>query len=184
MLLSSDGKLPSDSRFSLVGNSSLHISGLRLEDEGHYVCREILAETNHTHRTQLLMAGAKTLGLSIRKVGKLVVRIPSAASRTLALRLCNGDEYRPLEPEMTSTYYVRGKPSPLPLCGYGCLIKSTVASPTRWYGVFCLSSVMPLSKSESEEEDEQLTEWECGSVGCRTREREFRGRLKPTPSSS
>ncbi|KAG8145924.1 hypothetical protein E2320_012371 [Naja naja] len=37
MLLSSDGKLPSDSRFSLVGNSSLHILGLRLEDEGHYV---------------------------------------------------------------------------------------------------------------------------------------------------
>ncbi|KAM3826209.1 V-set and immunoglobulin domain-containing protein 10 [Vipera latastei] len=57
MLFSSDGELPSDSRFSLVGNSSLHISGLRLEDEGHYLCREILAETNHTHRIQLRMAG-------------------------------------------------------------------------------------------------------------------------------
>ncbi|KAL7986800.1 hypothetical protein Chor_013083 [Crotalus horridus] len=57
MLFSSDGKLPSDSRLSLAGNSSLHISGLRREDEGHYLCREILAETNHTHRIQLLMAG-------------------------------------------------------------------------------------------------------------------------------
>ncbi|XP_026540143.1 V-set and immunoglobulin domain-containing protein 10 [Notechis scutatus] len=72
MLLSSDGKLPSDSRFSLVGNSSLHISGLRLEDEGHYVCREILAETNHTHRTQLLMAGGPDqMEVSISPTGTL-----------------------------------------------------------------------------------------------------------------
>ncbi|XP_039188523.1 V-set and immunoglobulin domain-containing protein 10 isoform X2 [Crotalus tigris] len=61
MLFSSDGKLPSDSRLSLVENSSLHISGLRREDEGHYLCREILAETNHTHRIQLLMAGGPEL---------------------------------------------------------------------------------------------------------------------------
>uniref|UniRef100_A0A8C6VML3 V-set and immunoglobulin domain containing 10 n=1 Tax=Naja naja TaxID=35670 RepID=A0A8C6VML3_NAJNA len=72
MLLSSDGKLPSDSRFSLVGNSSLHILGLRLEDEGHYVCREILAETNHTHRTWLLMAGGPDrMEVSISPTGTL-----------------------------------------------------------------------------------------------------------------
>ncbi|XP_063171624.1 V-set and immunoglobulin domain-containing protein 10 isoform X1 [Candoia aspera] len=56
MLFSSDGKLPSDARFSLVGNSSLHILGLRLQDQGTYVCREMVAETNHTHRIQLLVA--------------------------------------------------------------------------------------------------------------------------------
>uniref|UniRef100_A0A670ZVS8 V-set and immunoglobulin domain containing 10 n=1 Tax=Pseudonaja textilis TaxID=8673 RepID=A0A670ZVS8_PSETE len=72
ILLSSDGKLLSDSRFSLVENSTLHISGLRLEDEGHYVCREILAETNHTHRTQLLMAGGPDqMEVSISPTGTL-----------------------------------------------------------------------------------------------------------------
>ncbi|XP_013909504.1 PREDICTED: V-set and immunoglobulin domain-containing protein 10 [Thamnophis sirtalis] len=72
MLFSSDGTLPSDSRFSLVENSSLHISGLRWEDEGHYVCREILAESNHTHRIQLRMAsGPDRMEVSISPTGTL-----------------------------------------------------------------------------------------------------------------
>ncbi|XP_063000322.1 V-set and immunoglobulin domain-containing protein 10 [Elgaria multicarinata webbii] len=56
ILFSSDGNLPSDARFTLVGNSSLHISGLRLQDEGNYTCREVLNRTDHLHRIQLLMA--------------------------------------------------------------------------------------------------------------------------------
>ncbi|KAH0625432.1 hypothetical protein JD844_014938 [Phrynosoma platyrhinos] len=56
ILFSSDGKLPSDARFSLVGNSSLHISGLRLEDEGNYTCKETLNATASLHRIQLLIA--------------------------------------------------------------------------------------------------------------------------------
>uniref|UniRef100_UPI003BB8CA14 V-set and immunoglobulin domain-containing protein 10 isoform X1 n=1 Tax=Pogona vitticeps TaxID=103695 RepID=UPI003BB8CA14 len=56
ILFSSDGKLPSDARLSLVGNSSLHISGLRRQDEGNYTCKEVLNETEHRHRTQLLVA--------------------------------------------------------------------------------------------------------------------------------
>ncbi|KAJ7309636.1 hypothetical protein JRQ81_007691 [Phrynocephalus forsythii] len=66
ILFSSDGKLPSDARFSLVGNSSLRISGLRLQDEGNYTCKEVLNETDHTHRIQLLMAsGPERVNISI-----------------------------------------------------------------------------------------------------------------------
>ncbi|XP_015746614.1 V-set and immunoglobulin domain-containing protein 10 [Python bivittatus] len=72
ILFSSEGKLPSDTRFSLVGNSSLHISGVRLQDEGNYVCREMLAETNHTHRVQLLVAsGPDQVEVNISPTGAL-----------------------------------------------------------------------------------------------------------------
>ncbi|XP_053224816.1 V-set and immunoglobulin domain-containing protein 10 isoform X1 [Podarcis raffonei] len=60
ILFSSDGSLPSDARFSLVRNSSFHISGLRLQDEGNYTCREVLNETDHRHRIQLLVASGPT----------------------------------------------------------------------------------------------------------------------------
>ncbi|XP_060105556.1 V-set and immunoglobulin domain-containing protein 10 [Heteronotia binoei] len=56
ILFSSDGKLPDDSRFSLLGNASLHIAGLRLQDENNYTCKEVLNETDHLHRIQLLVA--------------------------------------------------------------------------------------------------------------------------------
>ncbi|XP_015268909.1 PREDICTED: V-set and immunoglobulin domain-containing protein 10 isoform X2 [Gekko japonicus] len=56
VLFSSDGKLPEDARFSLVGNASLHITGLRPQDERNYTCKEVLNETDHLHRIQLLVA--------------------------------------------------------------------------------------------------------------------------------
>ncbi|KAL8180425.1 UNVERIFIED_CONTAM: hypothetical protein K2H54_022261 [Gekko kuhli] len=56
VLFSSDGKLPDDARFSLVGNASLHITGLRPQDERNYTCKEVLNETDHLHRIQLLVA--------------------------------------------------------------------------------------------------------------------------------
>ncbi|XP_066465825.1 V-set and immunoglobulin domain-containing protein 10 isoform X2 [Tiliqua scincoides] len=56
ILFSSDDRLPSDARLSLVENSALHISGLRLQDEGNYTCKEMLLnETVHRHRIQLLV---------------------------------------------------------------------------------------------------------------------------------
>uniref|UniRef100_A0A8C2YD94 V-set and immunoglobulin domain containing 10 n=1 Tax=Coturnix japonica TaxID=93934 RepID=A0A8C2YD94_COTJA len=45
-----------DIRFSLVDNSSLRISELRLQDEGNYTCKEVLNKTDHEHRVQLLVA--------------------------------------------------------------------------------------------------------------------------------
>ncbi|XP_054852583.1 V-set and immunoglobulin domain-containing protein 10 isoform X3 [Eublepharis macularius] len=56
ILFSSDGEVPDDARFSLVGNTSLHISELRLQDESNYTCKEVLNETAHLHRVQLLVA--------------------------------------------------------------------------------------------------------------------------------
>ncbi|NXT01886.1 VSI10 protein, partial [Jacana jacana] len=55
-LFSSRVTFPPDVRFSLVDNSSLHISELRLQDEGNYTCREVLNKTDHEHRVQLLVA--------------------------------------------------------------------------------------------------------------------------------
>ncbi|KAF7238422.1 V-set and immunoglobulin domain-containing protein 10 [Varanus komodoensis] len=66
ILFSSDGKLPTDARFSLVGNSSLHILGLRLQDEGNYTCKEVLNRTDHMHRIQLFVAsGPSRVNVSI-----------------------------------------------------------------------------------------------------------------------
>ncbi|XP_061459072.1 V-set and immunoglobulin domain-containing protein 10 isoform X2 [Rhineura floridana] len=56
ILFSSDGSLPSDTRFSLIHNSALHISGLRPQDEGNYTCKEVLNKTDHMHRIQLFVA--------------------------------------------------------------------------------------------------------------------------------
>nr|XP_056715762.1 V-set and immunoglobulin domain-containing protein 10 [Euleptes europaea] len=66
ILFSSDGTLPDDARFSLVGNTSLHISGLRLQDESNYTCKEVLNETDHVHRVRLLVAsGPDTINVQI-----------------------------------------------------------------------------------------------------------------------
>ncbi|XP_048370762.1 V-set and immunoglobulin domain-containing protein 10 [Sphaerodactylus townsendi] len=66
ILFSSDGTLPDDTRFSLIGNASLHISGLRLQDESNYTCKEVLNETDHLHRIQLLVAsGPDRIGFQI-----------------------------------------------------------------------------------------------------------------------
>ncbi|XP_027720320.1 V-set and immunoglobulin domain-containing protein 10 isoform X2 [Vombatus ursinus] len=62
-LLSSETTLPSESHYSLVNASSLHITGLGLQDEGNYTCREVLNETlgDHLeHRVQLLVASGPT----------------------------------------------------------------------------------------------------------------------------
>ncbi|NWI17570.1 VSI10 protein, partial [Crypturellus soui] len=55
-LFSSKVTFPQDVRFSLVDNSSLHITELRLQDEGNYTCKEVLNKTDHEHRVQLLVA--------------------------------------------------------------------------------------------------------------------------------
>ncbi|XP_064530765.1 V-set and immunoglobulin domain-containing protein 10 isoform X1 [Pseudopipra pipra] len=57
-LFSSRLSLPPDVRFSLVNNSSLSITGLRVQDEGNYTCKEVLNKTDHEHRVQLLVANA------------------------------------------------------------------------------------------------------------------------------
>ncbi|NXG14133.1 VSI10 protein, partial [Grallaria varia] len=43
-------------RFSLVNNSSLSISELQAQDQGNYTCKQVLNETHHEHRVQLLVA--------------------------------------------------------------------------------------------------------------------------------
>ncbi|NXR48828.1 VSI10 protein, partial [Hippolais icterina] len=55
-LFSSRVSFPPDVRFSLVDNSSLSITELRVQDEGNYTCREVLNNTDHEHRVQLLVA--------------------------------------------------------------------------------------------------------------------------------
>ncbi|NXA38015.1 VSI10 protein, partial [Eudromia elegans] len=55
-LFSSKVTFPQDVRFSLVDNSALHITELRLQDEGNYTCKEVLNKTDHEHRVQLLVA--------------------------------------------------------------------------------------------------------------------------------
>ncbi|XP_010212982.1 PREDICTED: V-set and immunoglobulin domain-containing protein 10-like [Tinamus guttatus] len=55
-LFSSIVTFPQDVRFSLVDNSSLHITELRRQDEGNYTCKEVLNKTDHEHRVQLLVA--------------------------------------------------------------------------------------------------------------------------------
>ncbi|XP_062446126.1 V-set and immunoglobulin domain-containing protein 10 [Rhea pennata] len=55
-LFSSKVMFPQDIRFSLVDNSSLCITELRLQDEGNYTCKEVLNKTDHEHRVQLMVA--------------------------------------------------------------------------------------------------------------------------------
>ncbi|KAM6377990.1 V-set and immunoglobulin domain-containing protein 10 isoform 2-T2 [Pluvialis apricaria] len=55
-LFSSKVAFPPDVRFSLVDNSSLRITELRVQDEGNYTCKEVLNKTDHEHRVQLLVA--------------------------------------------------------------------------------------------------------------------------------
>ncbi|XP_054852582.1 V-set and immunoglobulin domain-containing protein 10 isoform X2 [Eublepharis macularius] len=72
ILFSSDGEVPDDARFSLVGNTSLHISELRLQDESNYTCKEVLNETAHLHRVQLLVAsGPDNMNVQIHPTTKL-----------------------------------------------------------------------------------------------------------------
>ncbi|XP_009462048.1 PREDICTED: V-set and immunoglobulin domain-containing protein 10 [Nipponia nippon] len=55
-LFSSRVTFPPDVRFSLVDNSSLRITELRVQDEGNYTCKEVLNKTDHEHRVQLVVA--------------------------------------------------------------------------------------------------------------------------------
>ncbi|XP_049661503.1 V-set and immunoglobulin domain-containing protein 10 [Accipiter gentilis] len=55
-LFSSRVTFPPDVRFSLVDNSSLRITELRVQDEGNYTCKEVLNKTDHEHRVRLLVA--------------------------------------------------------------------------------------------------------------------------------
>ncbi|NXB73015.1 VSI10 protein, partial [Donacobius atricapilla] len=63
-LFSSRVSFPPDIRFSLVDNSSLSITELRVQDEGNYTCREVLNKTDHEHRVQLLVASKSSSQLS------------------------------------------------------------------------------------------------------------------------
>ncbi|NXX61749.1 VSI10 protein, partial [Scopus umbretta] len=60
-LFSSRVTFPPDVRFSLVDNSSLRITELRVQDEGNYTCKEVLNKTDHEHRVQLLVASKSVL---------------------------------------------------------------------------------------------------------------------------
>ncbi|NXY16332.1 VSI10 protein, partial [Atrichornis clamosus] len=64
-LFSSRVSFPPDVRFSLVDNSSLSITELRVQDEGNYTCREVLNKTDHEHRVQLLVASKSSPQLSL-----------------------------------------------------------------------------------------------------------------------
>ncbi|TFK04716.1 SWI/SNF-related matrix-associated actin-dependent regulator of chromatin subfamily A-like protein 1 [Platysternon megacephalum] len=71
-LFSSNATLPKDARLSLVDNSSLHISALRLQDGGNYTCKEVLNETVREHRVQLLVAsGPSSVTVSISPAATL-----------------------------------------------------------------------------------------------------------------
>ncbi|NWW22604.1 VSI10 protein, partial [Falcunculus frontatus] len=72
-LFSSRVSFPPDVRFSLVDNSSLSITELRVQDEGNYTCREVLNKTDHEHRVQLLVASKSFPQLSFLP---LVFHIP------------------------------------------------------------------------------------------------------------
>ncbi|NXE38534.1 VSI10 protein, partial [Ptilorrhoa leucosticta] len=72
-LFSSRVSFPPDVRFSLVDNSSLSITELRVQDEGNYTCREVLNKTDHEHRVQLLVASKSFPQLSFLP---LAFRIP------------------------------------------------------------------------------------------------------------
>ncbi|NXO69668.1 VSI10 protein, partial [Phainopepla nitens] len=63
-LFSSRVSFPPDVRFSLVDNSSLSITELRVQDEGNYTCREVLNRTDHEHRVQLVVASKSSPQLS------------------------------------------------------------------------------------------------------------------------
>ncbi|NXR12355.1 VSI10 protein, partial [Semnornis frantzii] len=62
-LFSSRVTFPPDVRFSLVDNSSLRITELRLQDEGNYTCKEVLNKTDHEHRVRLVVASKSSLCL-------------------------------------------------------------------------------------------------------------------------
>ncbi|NWQ61415.1 VSI10 protein, partial [Neopipo cinnamomea] len=64
-LFSSRVSLPPDVRFSLVNNSSLSITELRVQDEGNYTCKEVLNKTDHEHRVQLRVASKSVLRLNL-----------------------------------------------------------------------------------------------------------------------
>ncbi|NXM03682.1 VSI10 protein, partial [Tyrannus savana] len=64
-LFSSRISLPPDVRFSLVDNSSLSITELRVQDEGNYTCKEVLNKTDHEHRVQLLVASKSVPWLNL-----------------------------------------------------------------------------------------------------------------------
>jgi len=72
-LFSSRVAFPPDVRFSLVDNSSLRISELRLQDEGNYTCKEVLNKTEHEHRVQLLVASKSVPWLNFHPQ---VARVP------------------------------------------------------------------------------------------------------------
>ncbi|XP_042661667.1 V-set and immunoglobulin domain-containing protein 10 [Tyto alba] len=55
-LFSSRVTFPPDVRFSLVDNSSLRITELRVQDEGNYTCKEVLNKTDHEHKVRLVVA--------------------------------------------------------------------------------------------------------------------------------
>ncbi|NWZ83489.1 VSI10 protein, partial [Poecile atricapillus] len=63
-LFSSRVSFPPDVRFSLVDNSSLSITELRVQDQGNYTCREVLNRTDHEHRVQLVVASKSSPQLS------------------------------------------------------------------------------------------------------------------------
>uniref|UniRef100_A0A663M115 V-set and immunoglobulin domain containing 10 n=1 Tax=Athene cunicularia TaxID=194338 RepID=A0A663M115_ATHCN len=75
-LFSSKVAFPPDVRFSLVDNSSLRITGLRVQDEGYYTCKEVLNKTDHEHRVQLLVASKSVLCLWISSLETASCLVP------------------------------------------------------------------------------------------------------------
>ncbi|XP_058014853.1 V-set and immunoglobulin domain-containing protein 10 [Ahaetulla prasina] len=187
MLFSSDGTLPSDSRFSLVGNSSLHISGLRLEDEGHYVCREILAETNHTHKVQLLIAdGPDRMEVSISPTGILPNGTLYAKRHDVLNFTCSSDsrpdsatkwDFKPLGSAQEPFTDVNGSRSSFVLKNvmpnyqgnYSCLATNLLSqrqkSATRELLVYYPPPSSPKCRAETSMENSQVVQLSCSWPG-------------------
>ncbi|NXF05656.1 VSI10 protein, partial [Smithornis capensis] len=75
-LFSSRVTFPPDVRFSLVNNSSLSITELRVQDEGNYTCKEVLNKTDHEHRVQLLVASKSFHSCFSSPQGKPTASLP------------------------------------------------------------------------------------------------------------
>ncbi|XP_004709737.1 V-set and immunoglobulin domain-containing protein 10 isoform X2 [Echinops telfairi] len=95
-LLSSNSSLPpAEPRFSLGNASSLHIEGLRLQDEGNYTCREVLNETQWFRVCLQVASGPYQNEVNISATGKLPNGTLYAARGTQVAFSCSSSSRPP-----------------------------------------------------------------------------------------